>query len=179
MQNCRLSTSGRRNNLGMTARIFFSVLVLCLGAVSHASGQPVLGAKTAYNRGDYVAAARKLGPLARRGNAPSQALLGFMYANGLGVPQNFEAAIDLYVPAAEQGNPTAQYLLGLMYDKGQGVGQNDILAHKWLNLAAARAPRREREYYIRLRDAVASKMTGAQVAEAQSLAVQWNTKSRW
>jgi len=101
-----------------------------------------------------------------------------MYANGLGVPQDFEVAAELYLLAAERGDTTAQYLLGLMYDKGQGVGRNEILAYKWLNLAAARALKREREYYIRLRMAVASKMTRAQVAEAQSLAVEWSAGLR-
>jgi len=32
-----------------------------------------------------------------------------------------------------------QYLLGLMYDKGHGVPRSDVLAYKWLNLAAAHA----------------------------------------
>ena len=54
----------------------------------------------------------------------------------------------LYVRAAEQGDPTGQYLLGLTYDKGRGVWQDGVLAHKWLNLAAARAPARNREQYL-------------------------------
>jgi uncharacterized protein len=60
-----------------------------------------------------------------------------------------------------------------------GVTPNLILAHKWLNLAAAHAPRRrDREYYLRLRDAVASKMSGAQLNAAQRLAVEFVPKSR-
>ena len=64
-------------------------------------------------------------------------------------------------------------MLGLMYDKGHGVPQDFILAYKWLNLAAARAPKRERDYFLRLRNAVASKMSLAQVAEGQRLAQLW------
>ena len=82
-------------------------------------------------------------------------------------------AVDWYVQSAEQGDPTGQYLLGLMYDKGFGVNPNIILAHKWLNLAAAHAPRRNRENVLRLRDAVASKMTRAQLDLAQQLAVDF------
>ena len=48
-----------------------------------------------------------------------------------------------------------------------------MLAYKWLNLAAARASIREREYFIRLRNAVASKMSRAQIAEGQHLALLW------
>lgn len=79
--------------------------------------------------------------LAHRGNAHSQAVLGFMYATGHGVPQNCERAVGWDQHAAEQGDATAQYLLGLMYDKGQGVPQDSILAHKWLILAAGQGHR--------------------------------------
>jgi len=99
--------------------------------------------------------------------------LGFMYANGRGVPQSYDVAVDWYVLSAEQGDPTGQYLLGLMYDKGFGVTPNVILAHKWLNLAAAHAPRQVRENVLRLRDAVGSKMTRAQLDLAQQLAVDF------
>ena len=111
--------------------------------------------------------------LAQRGDAQAQAILGFMYANGRGVPQSYDAAVDWYLQAAEQGDPTGQYLLGLMYDKGFGVIPNVILAHKWLNLSAAHAPRQSREYVLRLRDAVASKMTRAQLDVAQQLALDF------
>jgi TPR repeat protein len=60
-----------------------------------------------------------------------------------------------------------------MYDKGFGVTANVILAHKWLNLAAAHAPLQSRENILRLRDAVASKMTRAQLDLAQQLAVDF------
>lgn len=53
-----------------------------------------------------------------------------------------------------------------MYDKGHGVMKNDVLAYKWLNLAAARAQPRAREYYQRIRDAVAAKLAAKQIAEA-------------
>lgn len=96
-----------------------------------------------------------------------------MYENGLGVPQAYDAATSLYLEAAMRGDPFAQSRLGLMYDKGHGVPQDFVLAHKWLNLAAARAPRRQRDFFLRLRDAVASKMTADQILEAQRLALDW------
>jgi uncharacterized protein len=107
------------------------------------------------------------------GNARALGRLGFRYENGFGVPQNYVEAVDLYRRAAEQGDAFAQCRLGLSYDKGHGVRQDFILSYKWLDLAAARASRRDRDFYLRLRDAVASKMSLRQVAEGQRLALMW------
>jgi TPR repeat protein len=99
-----------------------------------------------------------------------------MYEHGLGAPQAYDVAFQLYTGSAEQGDPTGQYLLGLMYDKGHGAVRDDVLAYKWLDLAAAAAPVRERERYLKIRDAVASKMSEDQVVEGQRLAVNWRRK---
>jgi uncharacterized protein len=107
------------------------------------------------------------------GNARALGRLGFRYENGFGVPQNYIAAADLYRRGAEQGDAFAQARLGLSYDKGHGVPQDFILAYKWLDLATARASRRERDFYQRLRDAVAQKMSLEQVTEGQRLALVW------
>jgi len=137
----------------------------------HADG---LGqASAAYARGDYLRAANVLSVLAERGNARAQGLLGFMYENGFGVPQAYDAAADLYHRAAIQGDPFAQSRLGLIYDKGHGVPQNAVLSYKWLDLAAAHATKRERDYYLRLRNAVASKMSSDQIVQGQRLALIW------
>jgi TPR repeat protein len=154
-------------------RTLLLVASLGLGAPSVCHADTLAAGRAAYAHADYVGAARLLVPLAQRGNAAAQALLGFMYANGQGVPQGYEAATYWYRLAAEQGDTTAQYLLGLMYDKGFGVPLDEIAAHKWLNLAAAHAPPRVREYYLHLRDAVASKMTPAQISEAHWRAQEW------
>ncbi len=148
--------------------------VVALTATNPAWPMSRLAGLDAYRRGDYAAAIRQLPSLAAHGNAEAQATLGFMYENGRGVPQNPAIAGTLYRCAAEQGNAAAQYLLGLMYDKGEGVPRDDVLAQKWLNLAAAHAGRHEREYYVRIRDAVASKMSALQLAHAQRLATSWS-----
>jgi TPR repeat protein len=109
-----------------------------------------------------------------RGNAGALGRLGFRYENGFGVPQNYVAAADLYRRAAEQGDAFAQSRLGLSYDKGQGVRQDYILAYKWLDLAAVRASRRERDLYLRYRDAVASKLSRGEITEGQRLALTWD-----
>lgn len=158
-------------------------ILLVIGLFSAGAMRPVYAdglrqASDAYARGDYVRAANTLSALARRGNARAQARLGFMYENGFGVPQAYDAAADLYRLAAAQGDPFAQSRLGLIYDKGHGVPQNVVLSYKWLDLAAARATKRERDYYLRLRNAVASKMSSDQIVEGQRLALIW-APGRW
>ena len=148
----------------------FACLALSLPA---SRADALASANAAYARGDYIGAVKMLTPLALRGNARAQAFLGFMYENGYGAPQAYVAAADLYVQAAVSGNPFGQSMLGLMYDKGHGVPQDFVLAYKWLNLAAARASRHDRDYFLRLRNAVASKMSPAQIAQGQYLALCW------
>jgi hypothetical protein len=151
--------------------VFF---VCCLATIERAAADPLARANAAYARGDYVLVVNLLTPLAFRGNAQAQAMLGFMFENGYGAPQVYVTAADLYCQAAIRGNSFGQAMLGLMYDKGHGVPQDFILAYKWLNLAAARSPLRERDYFLRLRNAIASKMSPVQIAEGQRLAMLWS-----
>jgi uncharacterized protein len=127
----------------------------------------------AFRRQDYPAAARILGPLAEQGDARAEAYLGYMYAHGYGVPQNFNIAASWLRVASEHGIPIAQYWLGLMYDKGQGVPQDYVLAYKWLDLAVAQVGGRQREDWVRIRNAVASKLTLVERTKAQQLAAEW------
>lgn len=111
--------------------------------------------------------------LAEGGSARYQTDLGFMYEIGRGVPQDYHLAAYWYRLAAEQGFVPAQHLLGLLYDRGQGVPLDYMEAHKWLNLAAARAGSSDLDYFVRIRNAVASKLTRAQIYEAQRRARDW------
>ena len=72
----------------------------------------------------------------------------------------------------------AQFKLGVAYGIGQGVPQNYVLAHMWFNLAASRLEHSSemRETAIGNRNKIASKMTPAQIAEAQKLAREWKSK---
>jgi hypothetical protein len=66
-----------------------------------------------------------------------------------------------------------------MYAKGQGVPKDHVLSHMWFNLAASRfhaSEGRERELAVKSRNLVASKMTPAQIAEAERLAREWKPK---
>jgi uncharacterized protein len=168
------STPCIERSAGYRAAVAALALMACLAlSLPAARADALASANAAYARGDYIDAVKFLTPLALRGNARAQALLGFMYENGYGAPQAYTAAADLYVQAAISGNPFGQAMLGLMYDKGHGVPQDFVLAYKWLNIAAARAARHDRDYFLRLRNAVASKMSPAQIAEGQYLALCW------
>lgn len=74
--------------------------------------------------------------LAEQGNAKAQALLGLLYEDGNGVPQNYAQAAKWYLRAAEQGEAGAQDLLAGLYCRGQGVAQSFAEAAKWYRLAA-------------------------------------------
>src|SRR5712691_9169363 len=75
----------------------------------------------AYKRGDYTTALREWRPLAQQGDAGGQNSLGYMYSQGLGVPQDYAQALQWYRQAADQGVANAQYALGRMYHMGQGI----------------------------------------------------------
>jgi TPR repeat protein len=124
----------------------------------------------------YVEAARWFSKAADQGVATAQFNLGVLYAHGQGVMQDYVEAVKWYRKAAEQGQVDAQSNLGFMYLNGRGVPKDYVQAHKWLNIAAANYPdsdadRRKKTFYSR--DAVAAKMTPAQIAEAQRLAREW------
>ena len=73
---------------------------------------------------------------AEQGDAESQANLGFMYANGEGVPRDDVEAVKWYRKAADQGYAKAQHMLGFMYIIGQGVPENATEGVKWYRKAA-------------------------------------------
>lgn len=127
----------------------------------------------AFNRHDYTAAGLLLRAPAEHGNSSAQAVLCFLHTHGRGVPQSYREAAHWCRRSAEQGNPQGQYMLGLLYNRGNGVRENFVQAYKWLNLAAANASGPKKEFAYRIRDSVASKMSPAQVAKAQALAVEY------
>ena len=162
----------------------------------------------AYDRGEFETALKEWRPLAEQGNVSFQFLLGTMYADGQGVPQDDQEAVKWFRRAAEQGHASAQFNLGLsynlgegvtqdyqegvkwyrlaaeqgyanaqhnlgvIYSNGRGVPQDDVLAHMWVNLAASKGI----EVMVKTRDAIATKMTPQQIAEAQRLAREWKAK---
>ncbi len=99
-------------------------------------------------------------------------VLGYAYAEGWGVTQDYDIAVRWDRRAAGQGETDAQIALGLMYEEGWSVTQDYVQAHMWYNLAAAQGQKVGRKY----RNSLAKKMTPAQIAEAQKLAREWKPK---
>lgn len=63
-------------------------------------------------------------PKAEQGDASAQAVMGDLYAKGLGVKQDYAEAAKWYRLAADQGLAEAQYALGDLYEVGRGVKQD-------------------------------------------------------
>ena len=85
---------------------------------------------------------------------------------------DYSTALKEFRPLVDQGDPLAQATLGLMYAEGQGVPQDYVLAHMWMNLAAAKGVKEA----VKNRDFLEKRMTPAQLAEAQRLAREWQPK---
>ena len=142
------------------------LLAAPLPALADSSLRQGMAAAAAHN---YVRAAEIFLPLATAGDPRAQSFLGYLYEHGQGVPQNYVVAAGWYRCASDQGLANAQFQLGLMYDRGIGVPQDYVQAYVWLNLAVAAAGR-ERDQWIRIRDAVMSKLTLMERQTAQTLA---------
>ena len=57
----------------------------------------------AYNAGDYATTLQEWTPLAEAGDEAAQYIIGHMYYNGEGVPQDYKEAVKWYRLAAERG----------------------------------------------------------------------------
>jgi len=85
---------------------------------------------------------------------------------------DFGTALKEFRPLVDQGYPLAQATLGLMYAKGQGLPKDYVLAHMWMNLAAAKGV----EGAVKACDFLEKHIPPAQLAEAQRLAREWRPK---
>lgn len=89
-------------------------------------------------------------PLAQRGHARAQYIMGRMHLAGRGAPRHFGKAMLWFAKAAEQGYADAQLSLGLMYLKGQGTTKSERRAAFWLRQAAEQGMVRAQCYLSRL-----------------------------
>ena len=131
-----------------------------------ANGGPFEDGVAAYERKDYVTAAKLYRVTADQGDAKAQYNLGFMYEVGQGVTQDYKEAVRLYRLSADQGNADAQFYLGFMYEVGQGVTQDYVRAHMWLNISASSGDKIAKSN----RDIIAKRMTPTQIEKAQEMA---------
>ena len=82
---------------------------------------------------------------------------------------DYPAALKEFTVLAGHGDADAQLILGDMYAKGQGVPQDNVQAYKWYVISAQNGS----QSAPAARDALKSKMSAAEVNNAQQLAQEW------
>ena len=85
---------------------------------------------------DTKCALRYLSAAASGGGAPARSLLGWMYAQGVGVERDPFLAEKLYLEAAAAGDMSARNNLGELYETGRGVKEDRGRAFEYYRLAA-------------------------------------------
>lgn len=123
----------------------------------------------AYQKGDYVTAAKEWRPLAEGGSAAAQYNLGLLYYDGLGVPQDYSEAVMWFKRSADQDYTEAQHDLGAMYGAGKGVKRDYVEAYKWMNICAAKG----NAGCLTQRDLLTKKLKPAQITQAQRLSTEF------
>ena len=84
----------------MKIKLLLLATLYILGTGSFAAANPFDDASAAYERGDYVQAVKLFRQLAEQGHQWAQRRLGSMYAEGKGVPQDYQEALKWYRLAA-------------------------------------------------------------------------------
>ena len=82
----------------LTLKYTIAAIILVLSFSAPVAAGPLEDAAAALDRSDYATALRLFRPLAEKGNPRAQFNLGFMYANGRGVPKNYAEALKWYPP---------------------------------------------------------------------------------
>jgi TPR repeat protein len=153
--------SSRRQHvyqLGENVYLFILVAALVMGVVTAGHAEESLSELLAQ---------------AQRGDPTAQSKLGWKYAKGEGVTQDYAEAEKWLRKAADQGNGVAQNNLGVMYGQGQGVTQDYMLAYVWFQRAASTLSGADRETAVKERDLAGSKLTPEQLLRAQQMAQDW------
>ena len=103
---------------------------------------------------------------AEQGNVIAQYNLGLLYAKGQGIARDDAQAIAWFRKSADQGYTGAQYKMGLAYEYGEGVPAKDPV-RAYANYAIA--AREGNQEYADHRDAIARKLSAAQLREAKAM----------
>lgn len=153
-----------------TMRSFLLVMVLVVDSAIAVAGLSSDEPYEALQRGDFRLAAGLFYPLAEKGDARAQYNLGLLYASGLGVAHDYQAALKWHRLAAKQGHAGAQNELAQMYTKGQGVTQDYVRAYMWYSIAAESLSGGSKQELMKDREKVASHMIPDQIQKAREMA---------
>lgn len=83
---------------------------------------------------------------AAHGIAASQARLGMMYHQGLGLEPDPGQAVHWWQQAAQQGHHVAQYMMGVACHKGAGTSRDRLAAMRFLKASAAQGNQEAKDY---------------------------------
>lgn len=123
---------------------------------------------------DFGQAARWYRKAVWRGHVGARFGLGLLYEQGgVGLGRNDAEAAKWFHQAAEAGHAGALIKLGELHAEGRGVPRDDVLAHMWFNLAAARASGMEARVAETQREMVAYRLSPDSIRTAQGLARGW------
>lgn len=125
-------------------------------------------------RADDAAAVRRL---AEQGDAAAQFALGSLYRYGQGVAQDDGEALRWWRKAADLGLTDAQFALGEFHAGGSGIAPDRIRAYMWFDITASQTG----EDWLQAiagsnRDALAARMSLAEIREAQRQAADWKAE---
>lgn len=90
----------------------------------------------AFDQGKYLTALKEAKIAADRGEAEAHTLIGRIYAEGHGVPQNLEVASEWFLKAAELGDPLGGFHAALLLAEGKGIKRDYGLAADLFEVAA-------------------------------------------
>jgi len=121
---------------------------------------------------NYAEAMKWYRKAADQGDSFAQLKVGVMYEKGQSVPQDYAEAVRWYRKAADQGDTRAEFMVGFSYIRGKGVPTDFVQAHMWLSLVAA-SDGENQQVAAQQRDALATMMSRAQIAEAERLTREW------
>ena len=142
------------------------ISALLLVFVSPAWADLLTGAK-AYRSGDFASALAEFRKLADEGMPLAQFALGQLYAEGAGVPQDFDEATKWYELAGRSGLAQAQYTLGVAHYTGIGAPRNYLQAARWYEKAARQGDARSQNNLGYLYE------SGKGVRQNHATAVEW------
>ena len=162
---------GDRPRVGCRIRLIRKfIILLSLLALSAAARADLQSGLDAYKAGNYPVALNEFKSLAAKGNADAQVNLGFLYARGHGLPQDYKEAASWYRKAAEQAQVDAQFNLGSLYYDGLGVKRDFIQAAAWY-LKAAELGQIDAQYNLGLMYATGQGVTASLVQAYQWLSI--------
>ncbi|HZP20759.1 MAG TPA: hypothetical protein VFB16_11200 [Bauldia sp.] len=162
----------------MIGRSWFALAVLVAVTTASQADDALENGMDAWRRADFETAMRLLAPLAEQGNAKAEYMVGLMYANAQGRPEDVQKGNVWFEKAAAHGIVDARYSLCQNYAVG-GVGTpvDSARAYTWCVVAVTgydqAGDTEAKSNAAAFRDLVAKKLTPAELADAKQKSEEW------